>query len=482
MKLVRSSLASLMLAVSLSATGCGGDFEFEEVDTSSEAVVVAFNPAAHGFRFANTFQNNFINAGGVEIDTAGLCGGMVYAALDYYKANKTRPLQDYTPTTGTALRDYIYERQVDSIESNADKWLEIIWNPLGIRDSEFFHWGLQKDARVKELRAAIDAGKPVPLGLKSIGAFTGGHQVLAIGYTLGAYDANLRGYPNMKIMVYDPNFPNQTRTIVPNMSQQYWMDQADPTRRWGTYFVDANHTQHATPNYTSVTKGMVFTFKTGADDLQGGSHNAALTLKRSDGTILKAIPNINASDRWVGNSVESFAVALTNPNEVATVELRALFDDRWLLNGWSMRNIDYSVQSTPRATRDFVPASHFGNGGVKVSSLTLPAVLLHAKDGDFATAHQDSFALYKTWGGQATYCVEIRGNKFLHAPYTTVCDWKNAHEDTIINYRSWDGFDWTATLNGKTFTHKKRNSAEPPRVSNVLSYVSGTAFWQFKIQ
>jgi hypothetical protein len=480
---ITTSLASLMLGVSLSVTGCGGDFESgEEIGTSSEAVSTAFNPPAHGFRFGNTFGNNLINGGGIEIDTAGLCGGMVYSALDYYYAGKARPLQNYTPTTGTTLRDHIYARQVDSIESNVDKWTEIMFNPLGLRDSEFFKWGLQKEARVKELRAAIDAGKPVPLGLKAVGSFTGGHQVLAIGYVLGAYDANWLGYPNLKIMVYDPNFPEQIRTIVPNLAGNYWMDSADPSRRWLTYFVDANYGQVTTPNFTSISKGMVFKFKTGADDLQGGSHNVDLLLKMKDNST-QLIRNINASDRWVARSEEAFAVALTNPDDVTGAELRTGFSDRWLSDGWSILNIGYSVQSTPRISRIFSPPASYGGSGIGLTTINLPAVLLHARDGVFATAHEDSHAVYNTWGG-APYCVEIRGNTFHHAPYTTFCDWKNGHQANIVNYRSWGGDtdNWTATLNGKTFTHTKQGSSNPPHQSNLLSYTMGADKWQLKLK
>jgi hypothetical protein len=484
---IHSSLASLMLAVSVSVAGCGGEFAVDEdIGTSSEAVMTAFDPAVHGLRFDNDmFRNNFINAGGIEVNSKGLCGGMVYSTLDYYRAGKARPPQNYEPTTGTALRNHLYARQVDSLESNVDKWAEIIFNPFGWRDSEFFKWGLQKDARVKELRAAIDAGKPVPLGMKAIGSFTGGHQVLAIGYTLGAYDAAWLGYPNMKIMVYDPDYPDEVRTLVPNLTGNYWMDQNATSRRWLTYFVDANYTQVATPNFTSIEKGMVFRYKTGGDDLQGGSNNIDLTLVMKNGER-KVYPNINSSDRWVEDSEESYAVALSNPNDVATVEFRTLFNDRWLSTGNIYRNINNFVLSTPRSTRIFDPAVHYGLGlgGIPVTYLTLPRTIVRALDANFDNSKDDSQIIYRTWGG-AHYCAEIRNNTFYHAPYTNnICVWKNGHEDNGINYLSWNGLgdEWNAKLNGKTFTHTIRNGSRPPHTDIGLNYMRNSEKWQFRMK
>src|SRR5262249_27597090 len=53
------------------------------------APLVPFSPAQHGFRFVNAFNNDFIPA--LDIRTNGLCGGMSYAALDYYFARMPIP-------------------------------------------------------------------------------------------------------------------------------------------------------------------------------------------------------------------------------------------------------------------------------------------------------------------------------------------------------------------------------------------------------
>ena len=57
----------------------------------AEDRMTRFDPAKHGFNFVNRFTNDFIRE--FDVRTSGLCGGMVYSALDYYIANKGIPKQ-----------------------------------------------------------------------------------------------------------------------------------------------------------------------------------------------------------------------------------------------------------------------------------------------------------------------------------------------------------------------------------------------------
>ena len=95
---------------------------------------------------------------------------MSYTALDYYFAHASVPRQDFRPANGTPLQSYLYNRQVESIKSNLDKWTELGLNPGGARNSEFFNWGLQatNGGRLEELRSFLDNGTPVPLGCKEM--------------------------------------------------------------------------------------------------------------------------------------------------------------------------------------------------------------------------------------------------------------------------------------------------------------------------
>ena len=145
----------------------------------------------------------------------GLCGGMCFTALDYYRTNRPIPRgQDASerPAPGTGLHRYIWKRQLDSIVRDGARflaWLIILnhvppaW-PFGGGPA----WLLARSRREwQKLRASIDAGDPVPIGLvRATKHIYDNHQVLAIGYdevgeTLGT------------IYLYDPNCPNRRATI-----------------------------------------------------------------------------------------------------------------------------------------------------------------------------------------------------------------------------------------------------------------------------
>jgi hypothetical protein len=207
----------------------------------STRVMTRFDPTVHGFKFYNDFTSNFAG-----IDFKGLCGGMAYSALDYFNNNIPVPTQTNPPENGTSLRQYIYNRQQNSTLDNVDKWGELSVNPFGSRTNEFFNWGLQgfNGGRVQELRASIDAGKPVPLGLYKggNGGFVTHHQVLAIGYDMGRYRGDLGQYKeDLRIYVYDSNFPNQTKCLRPNLVNQTYYYEDEPRCSWLTYFVDKKY-------------------------------------------------------------------------------------------------------------------------------------------------------------------------------------------------------------------------------------------------
>jgi hypothetical protein len=106
--------------------------------TSATARLTSFDPVKHGFHFHNSFQNSFIGPP-VNMTTNGLCGGMSYSVLDYFNLQKAVPLQDYRPANSTTIQSYLYGRQVTSLVTNLDKWVEYSFNPLGARTAEFFN-------------------------------------------------------------------------------------------------------------------------------------------------------------------------------------------------------------------------------------------------------------------------------------------------------------------------------------------------------
>ena len=307
--------------------------------------MTGFDPARHGLAFANTFDNDVVRE--LDVRTNGLCGGMVYAALDYYNARVDVPRQTHRPAVNTDLHDFIYNRQVNSIVDNLDKWAELGFNPFGARNGEFFNWGLQgfNGGRLQELRAKIDRGQPVPLGLWHYDGQPGGdHQVLAIGYDTGRYAGDLGRYrEDLKIFVYDPNHPNETKVLVPDLERGGYR-YTDQNKLWLTYFVDGKYrasrppppekVRVAVPARASTTAGpvratapgartpvvvppatglttreLLVTIHTGNDDLRGGNDNATAVIR------VRGLPpvqqrNINGGRRWIGNYDQTVRIAL----------------------------------------------------------------------------------------------------------------------------------------------------------------------------
>jgi hypothetical protein len=167
------------------------------VSTGWTVYSTPFNPTQHGFKFVNTFKLQPFNFEVFKnVQFGGQCGGMAYAAFDYFNASKSIPNQNYRPAVGTTLQRYIFNRQQNSFWDNVDKWGELFVNPGGARTDEFFNWGLQRTngGRVDELRQTVGAGRPVPLGLFKAGNGGTGphHQVLAIGYEIGSRPEELK--------------------------------------------------------------------------------------------------------------------------------------------------------------------------------------------------------------------------------------------------------------------------------------------------
>jgi hypothetical protein len=156
---------------------------------------------------------------GAMPDYYGMCGGMAFAAGDYYAAGAPLPRgqgyndipQDSTPR-GRALRDYLWGRQLQSLSVNAPQllhWMAMQHLPLPFAGPG---WLL---ARVREewaaLKGHIDQGSPWPLCLigSSSSPFNN-HQVLATGY-------DDHGDGSGVIYVYDMNSPGKEQTIAIDM-------------------------------------------------------------------------------------------------------------------------------------------------------------------------------------------------------------------------------------------------------------------------
>ncbi len=336
-------------------------------EVHADPVRTRFDPAAHGFAFRNEFKNELVP--NLDIRTGGLCGGMVYAALDCFNRGRPIPRQDYRPANGTVLESYIYRRQATSITQNLDKWGEVGLNPGGARNAEFFRWGVQgtRGGRLQELRAAIDSGRPVPLGLQEFGGsvgdvkLPGNHQVLAIGYDMGRYGGDLGAHvEDLRIFVYDPNQPNATMTLVPDpATSSFYYRGPDPAlrhdgqwvKRWRTYFVDRKYVPAEPPTIRPLPSlgggwidELVVQVDTGDDDLRGGNDNVGLAVTLTDGNRM-ALPNINVGARWLGGYTEFARVVLprrVHKDTIASLTLETTFGGGVGGDNWDTKRIAVS--------------------------------------------------------------------------------------------------------------------------------------------
>lgn len=346
--------------------------------TISTARMTRFNPETDGLRFRNTFLNV---TGVFDITTAGLCGGMAYAVLDYFNAHIPAPKQSYVPISGTTLESYIYGRQLNALEAHMDKWVELHGNPFGARNSEFFNWGLQGTGggRLQELRAKIDAGQPVPLGLKSMSANPGeDHVVLAYGYDMGRYRGDLgANKEDLKIFLYEPNFGARKITLVPKPAQQAWCYIEEPSQCWRTYFVQQNYHAQTPPRIADRTVELQLDFRTGGDDLRGGNDNVNVKITLADGRVITA-NNVNKGKRWIDGSVNSVGISL--PDTVRAGQIRSILVGTAFRGGfdgdnWNMERLNATLlvggAAAERCNKAGTPLIRF-TGDVHEFSMPMP--------------------------------------------------------------------------------------------------------------
>lgn len=150
-----------------------------------------------------------------HLTSFGLCGGMAFAALDYYllgwvvpqgRGPDDHPADD---AAGRALRNYIWQRLLDSMQSRAAATM-LLWS-LALHLVPRFGpaWVLRRTRQEwASLRRRLDTGRPWPIGL--VGAAHGSfanHQVLAIGY-------DHPGDGTGSITVYDSCCPRSAHSIA----------------------------------------------------------------------------------------------------------------------------------------------------------------------------------------------------------------------------------------------------------------------------
>ena len=203
-----------------------------------------FAPSRHGFAFDNGWPSEpavalaspfgQINVGNAD---AGLCGGMVFAVVDYWHAAMIPP--NDRPAPGEPLYGYIVRRLVDSWHLPAGVAQYFQWMNLPDGDTGFdvlrrhvvIDRGLAwRTIRVQwpQIRADLDRGTPAALGVVTVASsrpadLALNHQVLAYGYdrsgdqvTVRVYDPN-RGQRDDIWIQFDTSTPTKPTTFTHNL-------------------------------------------------------------------------------------------------------------------------------------------------------------------------------------------------------------------------------------------------------------------------
>lgn len=180
-----------------------------------------FDPKLHGFHFSNSDIKWTIGL----TEGKALCGGMAYAALDYFILRSTIPPVANAPVEGTALHKYIYDRQAAAHLNTIPKFVGSFMPFFGPLVS---HGALNPENEYDRLVPILARGTPVPLCTVASGK---GHHVLAIACS-----------PTrpMNISIYDPNVPHRTGTVTQIASNSYRNSLSSTA--WHGFFVDDAYT------------------------------------------------------------------------------------------------------------------------------------------------------------------------------------------------------------------------------------------------
>lgn len=205
--------------------GRGHNTSIDVVLRPAREVATGFVPEHDGFQFPNSWVNapyappmfrstpeenlRFCNANN------GLCGGMVFAALDYFYASKAIPkAPEPPPGEGDPLFDSLVDRLFDTFSdfSTVSLMLKLInpaypdtdENALGVLGLAAGRAAVMAHEEWPLIRADIDRGRPSPITVLTVKSLNPGdlgqcHQVLVYAYEARNHQVTLR--------VYDPNQP-----------------------------------------------------------------------------------------------------------------------------------------------------------------------------------------------------------------------------------------------------------------------------------
>ncbi len=197
------------------------------IDYPKTVMVPDFLPSTSGFKFANKWANftyeipvpllkEFTDGNAKN----GLCGGMIYAARDYFEGKALIPQMLSNPNNADdRFTKYIIQRLFDTFtEKDISMYMKLM-SPLYTDTDEGSLNSMGQMGRayvtLREewpmIKQDIDEGHPSTIGLVRVKSAWAGdlgqnHQVLVYGYTLSS------GYVDLKI--YDPNYANDDHVTI----------------------------------------------------------------------------------------------------------------------------------------------------------------------------------------------------------------------------------------------------------------------------
>lgn len=209
--------------------------------------MTALDPFVHGYKFTNRAVS--------VVGDVGVCGGMSWSMLDFfYHPEMVLPgyqSSSFPNATGAlvpgwrsvpddpVLCDYIWSRQDDSRNANWARFMGALTAPPNIA------------AELKRLKAGIDAGMPVPIGLPGTTPWVwDGHHVVACGY---------QDTPaGTELLIYDPNCEDRMmllRVLRDDLAEEYactysagnWSASGSVYTTWKGFFVADGYTPRTPP-------------------------------------------------------------------------------------------------------------------------------------------------------------------------------------------------------------------------------------------
>jgi hypothetical protein len=182
-----------------------------------------FRPSLHGFRFVNSFTGTPLPLEGTGLekrlglpDRFGLCGGMSFAAADYFLSGWTVPDISTPPERGSDLYDYLYRRQVSTLSPAGMQALKFMeWMDLAEEGSDGTH--ARTLAELGAIVESLQRGEPAVLGLVLVGRGSeseNGRREIWQNHQVLAYASRRLPMNVVEISIYDPNYPLRDDVVV----------------------------------------------------------------------------------------------------------------------------------------------------------------------------------------------------------------------------------------------------------------------------